>query len=74
MAASIFILIAFVIYPDWSTQVANLLGVGRGVDLITYLGLLALGISVLWLLLKVNRLEDKVTQMVREDALRSKEE
>src|ERR687895_91063 len=29
--------IPLVLYPDWSTSVANLVGIGRGVDLVIYL-------------------------------------
>ena len=29
--------VPLVLYPDWSTAVANLVGIGRGVDLVIYL-------------------------------------
>ncbi len=68
LAASV--LIVFVIFPDWSTVVANAVGIGRGVDLITYLGLLSLSISHLLHLLKIRKLEDRLVSLARNIAVR----
>lgn len=65
----ILVLMLFVIMPDWSTIVANFLGIGRGVDLIMYLGLLSLGVLGLLLFLRIRKLEEKLVHLVREKAL-----
>ena len=68
LAASV--LIVVVVFPDWSTVVANAVGIGRGVVLFTYLGLLALSISHLLQLLKIRKLEDRLTLLARSIAIR----
>ncbi len=67
---ALLVLLVFVVMPDWSTVVANQLGIGRGVDLITYLGLLSLGTLSLLLFVKVRRLESQLAGFVREEALK----
>jgi small membrane protein len=54
-----------VLLPDSATDFANLLGVGRGADLVTYLALLMFG--YLWLLFysRIRFLERKHTELVR---------
>ncbi len=66
----ILILMLFVAVPDWSTIVANFLGIGRGVDLIMYLGLLSLGVLGLLLFIRMRKLEEKLVELVREQAIR----
>ncbi len=63
-------LMLFVVVPDWSTIVANYLGIGRGVDLITYLGLLSLGVLGLLLFIRMRKLEEKLVELVREQAIK----
>ena len=55
--------------PDWSSQLANLFGVGRGADLISYFGIV--GLSFVWVLTysKIRRVEDKLTDVARTLAL-----
>jgi small membrane protein len=61
--------IVVVLNPGWSTEVARLVGIGRGVDLVTY-ALLSL---FLWAhyqqYLRYKRLENQVTALVREIAI-----
>lgn len=66
----ILVLMLFVAVPDWSTIVANFLGIGRGVDLIMYLGLLSLGVLGLLLFIRMRKLEEKLVELVREQAIR----
>ena len=67
--AGVLVLLLFVIMPDWSTVVANWVGIGRGVDLVIYLGLLMLGVLYLLLLLRVRKLEEKFSNFVRKEAI-----
>jgi hypothetical protein len=58
-----------VIFPDSTTRVANALGVGRGADLLLYLGLFA-GINALLMqYMRTRRLERKLTEHIRATAI-----
>ena len=57
-------------FPDVTTEVARVLGVGRGTDLLLYLGIVAGGFAFLLLYARVRRVERKVTLLTRELALR----
>jgi len=65
--------IYFVVDLDSSTRVANLLGIGRGVDLVMYLSLLGLGVGWILLYLRIRKLERKLTEVVRNVSLMKKE-
>jgi hypothetical protein len=58
-----------VIMPDWTTAIAQLLGVGRGADLLLYLGLLGLSFVCLLLYSKMRELETALTDLVRSIAI-----
>lgn len=60
----------FVILPNATTVIANRLGVGRGTDLLLYLGFLAGIHAFLLLYLRTRRLERKITEQVRAIAVR----
>ncbi|MEO1448346.1 MAG: DUF2304 domain-containing protein [Bacteroidota bacterium] len=61
--------LVFVVFQDSSTYIAQLLGVGRGVDLLMYLSILGLGMMVLLLYLRLVQVEEKLVQLTREKAL-----
>ncbi len=54
-----------VLRPDWANGVANYLGVGRGADLVTYLGIS--GLAFLWLGLYTRQrdLDVRLTELAR---------
>ena len=54
-----------VLFPDKTSWVANLVGVGRGVDLCLYLFSLATMFSLVMLYTKIARLERLNTELVR---------
>ena len=61
--------IALVIRPDWSSEVARLLGVGRGADLILYVWT---AVSILVLAnvhFRLRRLQSMITLLTRELAI-----
>jgi hypothetical protein len=58
-----------VAFPQFSTKVASLLGVGRGVDMIFYISHLFLAFIVLKLYLKVRKLNEIITKIVRTKAI-----
>jgi hypothetical protein len=57
--------IVFVIRPDIATRVANLLGIGRGADLVTYLTALAV-LGCYFLILSLDRsIRLQITELTR---------
>jgi len=61
--------IVFTVFEDSSTYLANALGIGRGVDMVIYLSLLGLGVSSLLLYLRTRRLEQRLAEIVRQQAI-----
>jgi hypothetical protein len=61
--------IILVMVPDLSAEIARLVGVGRGVDLVLYLGLLGLSFVCLLLYSKIRELEATLTDLVRTIAI-----
>ena len=72
----LFILVCFgcasltVMHPDIATRVANLVGVGRGADLIVYFSLPGLLMMIFLLFARTRELDAKLTTAVREFAIR----
>lgn len=55
----------FVIFPNITQKAANLVGIGRGVDLIIYLALLILFSALFYLIIRVERIERDITKIAR---------
>ena len=75
LATRIFILVqlcvgvVLVIFPDITNWIADLVGVGRGTDLMLYLLILAVYAGALLALAKFRRLEHQITELTRKIAL-----
>lgn len=72
LLAAFFFLTAsiFIMFPDLTSRIAHLLGVGRGADLLMYLGMLA-GVHLFLLLyLRSRRMERMITEHIRALAIR----
>ena len=61
--------IVFIVKPDLTNMIANVLGVGRGADLLYYICILLFSFALLKLYARMRRLENQFTELVREDAL-----
>jgi small membrane protein len=61
---------SLVLFPNVSVRLAKLFGVARGVDLVIYLGFVALGFLWLHFAARQSDLERKLDDLVRELALR----
>lgn len=61
----------FVLMPSWSSQLAQRVGVGRGVDLVIYVALLLLGFVCLVLYSQHRQLKTQLTQLARDAAIRA---
>lgn len=57
-------------YPNTASRIANLVGIGRGADLVVYLGVALLFVLVFNLHVSHVRLERQLTKIVREEALK----
>lgn len=59
------------LWPKATDVLAQLVGISRGADLLVFISVMALFTLVSWLLVRVEKLERSLTQVVREEALRS---
>jgi small membrane protein len=57
--------VAFVLRPDFTSRIAHFLGVGRGVDLMLYIFLVATIYALLQLYARVRTLDWQITQLSR---------
>ncbi|HUR65942.1 MAG TPA: DUF2304 domain-containing protein [Chitinophagaceae bacterium] len=60
--------IFFILFPEYTNTIAQKLGVGRGADLLFYSCILFFLFIILKLFARIRRLEDKMTDLVREQA------
>ena len=66
-----FVAVLFVMFPNSTSDIARLLGVGRGTDLLLYLTIFAGVHSCLLLYMRSRRLEHKLTELVRALAIKN---
>ncbi|HEU0065067.1 MAG TPA: DUF2304 domain-containing protein [Flavisolibacter sp.] len=59
----------FIIVPDWTIYIAHTLGVGRGADLIFYFSIILFWFVIVKMYSRIRRLEQIMTEIVRNDAL-----
>ncbi|MFA4955068.1 MAG: DUF2304 domain-containing protein [Patescibacteria group bacterium] len=59
-----------VLLPQTATLVANFFGVGRGADFVIYGSVVLLFVLVFQIFISLDRLERKLTEMVRREALK----
>lgn len=62
--------ILMIIDPDLTTNLANLIGVGRGADLLVYFGFTMTFFVALFLYSKLRGLESRLTELVRAIAIK----
>lgn len=66
--------VVMVLKPEWTNRIANDLGVGRGTDLVSYLGLFGLTFFCLLLWSKIRDMEARLTALARTQALKNAHE
>lgn len=62
-----------VLWPELSSRFAAAVGVGRGVDLVLYIAILAIFYLLFRLIVRLERIERSITDIVRKDALTKKD-
>jgi len=63
-----------IIWPEVTVWLANSVGVGRGSDLVIYLGMIFLFYSVFRVFLRLEKIEKNLTKLVSQEALRDYDE
>lgn len=63
----------FILFPDKTTTVAQWLGVKRGINLMFYLITIFFFFLILKLYSRIRKLENKFTELVRENSLKNAE-
>lgn len=61
--------IGLILFPDITQKIADVLGVGRGVDLIFYLCIMLFWFVLLKLYTKIRQLETLLTELIRKQSL-----
>lgn len=71
-SALFLIAIIGVVNPELTTKIANMLGIGRGADVIIYISIVLLFYLVFRLSITIEDLRHEITKLVREIALKEK--
>ena len=66
-----FILFLFILYPQYSDEVAQLFGIGTGKDLIMYISISLMSLMSIVLYVGVKNNDGAITKLIREDAKKS---
>ncbi|HOY55864.1 MAG TPA: DUF2304 domain-containing protein [bacterium] len=57
--------------PNFLTSLANLVGIGRGADLVLYLGMILVFYFIFRIYTRLEKMERNITKIVRQDALKA---
>lgn len=63
--------VSAIIFHEYTTKIANLLGVGRGVDLFFYIFIVSVAFTFIVMFRRISQLEHDLSKLVREQALQS---
>jgi small membrane protein len=61
--------VLFILFPEWTNVLAKQLGVGRGTDLVLYVGIVLFYFVILKLYARMRKLEQQITDLIRKQAL-----
>jgi small membrane protein len=61
----------FILWPEMTSKIARLLGVGRGADFVFYISIIVFWFVIVQLFSRIRKLEQKVTEIIRSDAVRT---
>ncbi len=63
----------FILQPERTNTIAHAIGVGRGSDLVFYISILLFWFVVLRLYARVRKLEEQITTLIRQEAIKNGE-
>lgn len=63
--------IVFVVKPDWLTIIANLIGIGRGTDLLLYLVIVVFFYLYVLQIIRIRKIERDITSIIRNNAIKN---
>lgn len=63
----------FILQPELTNKIAHVIGVGRGSDLVFYISILLFWYVILRLYARVRKLEEIITALIRQDAIKNSE-
>ena len=70
----LWIVIAIVFYlPETTSYIANIVGIGRGVDLAVYTSIVVIFYLLFKLFIRLNKIDREITKIVREKAIKDEE-
>ncbi|PWB38301.1 MAG: hypothetical protein C3F02_04830 [Parcubacteria group bacterium] len=69
----LFVLVVFW-QPNTATYLANLLGIGRGSDLVVYFSIIIIFYLLFKIFVRLNKLDSDLTKLVRQDTLKDHEQ
>jgi small membrane protein len=61
--------VLFILFPEWTNVLAKQLGVGRGTDLVLYVGIVLFYFVILKLYARMRKMEQQITDLIRKQAL-----
>ncbi len=64
-------ILVLIFYPNFLSSIAHILGIGRGVDLAIYLSVIVIFYLLYKIFVKLNETEKRITQIIREIALKN---
>lgn len=70
----LWIVIAIVFYlPETTSYIANIVGIGRGVDLAVYTSIVVIFYLLFKVFIRLNKIDREITKIVREKAIKDEE-
>ena len=62
--------VVFICFPDLTSRLARMVGVGRGTDLLLYASIVGVGFLLVVFYAKIREMSGMITRLTREDTLR----
>lgn len=66
------LILVLIFYPNFLSNIARILGIGRGVDLAIYLSVITIFYLLYKIFVRFNEIEKQITQIIREIAIKNK--
>lgn len=71
----LWLIVAIVFWqPESTSYLANLLGIGRGADLVVYVAIVVIFYLLFKIFVRLNKIDSEITKLVRKDAIKNVKE